>query len=223
MASLLFCDLSGIPVIKARLTIPYSRIWHADVTLDRAVPAPLVGPQLLNIAGAVYTCSVVRALDFVGSRSVRLVGGQGGWRKAVLPKPYAVTSGVSTLSIVSDAALAVKEFVPVLDPTIPVIQGTNFVRQGGAASLVLDQLLGDAWWMDQRGFIQTAPRLPTPILSPFTVSAVRGAAGIYTVETESPADWTPGRTFLGPTASGTINRVAHIIESGSFHTSVMVA
>jgi hypothetical protein len=219
----LFADLSGIPIVRGSLVLSYGGLFHADVTLDRAVDPPLSGAQLLNLGGTVYTCSVVRSLDFVGSRSVRLVGGQGGWRKDVPPKQYNEPSGISTAAILRDVAVTVGELVPVLDVSTPNTVFDDFVRGGGAASLVLTRLLGDGWWMDTTGAIKTGPRLSTPITSDFSVESVRGASGIVTVHTEDVASWTPGRTFSGPTiVTQTINRIEHVIESGSFSTRVMV-
>jgi hypothetical protein len=222
MPSPFFADLTGVPVASGQLTVPYTGIWHADVKLTIASPAPLVGPQVLNFAGSTWVCSVVRYTDFAGSREVRLVGGQGGWRKGVPAKQYSSPIGVPIAVILTDVALSVLELTPNLAGYIgaPVV-GTDFVRQTGLASLVLQQLLGDSWWMDSKGVIQTAPRLPTPILSAFSAIAVEGKMGHYTIATEHPADWAPGAIWAGITTSGTVSRVTHTLEGGTLKSEVL--
>jgi hypothetical protein len=224
---LLFASLGGVPVIRARLVVPYSGIWHADVTLDRVLPAPLVGPQILSIGGSTWNCSVVRTIDFAGIREARLVGGLGGWRRpipaAVIPTPLTSPAGVPLSAVLAVAASLAGE-LPVSTVGFlgsPVL-GPAYAFQAGPMSLVLQDVLGDAWWMDPTGKIQTAPRLPTPILSPWTAMAVDGAGGRYEIATESPGDWQPGATFVGPVASGTVSRVAYALTGDSLRVEVMV-
>ena len=219
--SLLFADLSGIPIVRAKLDIPLTGIWMADVKLDRAVGPALTGPQVLTLAGSQWVCSPLRAIDFTGTREGRLVGGQGGWRTSVPALEYASPSGVPTALVLSDVAGTVREIPPVLSPTVPATLGQYWCRQAALASLVLWQILGSGWYMDPTGAVQTAPRFPTLIPSPFYATAVDGCVGRYEIATEFPADWVPGATFLGPTVSGTVSRVMHILEAGSLRTEVL--
>jgi hypothetical protein len=217
-----FASLNGAALQRCKLTLPYAGIWHADVDVaDDALPLP-AGPQLLVLAGVSYTCAVIRAIDFAGKREVRLVGGTGGWRKSIPAKDYASPAGVPTSVVLADAASAVLEAPPVLDPTVTPTLGPSWERQAGTASLVLWAILSLGWWMDPTGVVQTAPRLPTPITSYFDAVTVQGAPGRVLIATETPGDWTPGRTFVGPTVSGTVNRVTHTAESSSFRTEIMV-
>jgi hypothetical protein len=216
---LLFADINGNAVVRARLTIPFTGIWHADVLLAKALDVS--GPQVLTIDGQPYNGTVIRAIDFAGARGVRLVGGMGGWRKQVSAKQYSNPIGVLLSTVLLDVALSVGEVVAIA--TDGPIGKTAYFRTADAASRVLDDTLGDAWWMDPLGIVQTLPRPTLPILSPFVATEVRGASGIYEIATEVSSDWTPGRAFLGPTVSGTISRVAHVLEKGSFRTEVMAA
>jgi hypothetical protein len=230
----LFADLSGVPVVAARLTVPYSGIWHADVTLDRALPAPLVGPQVLTLAGSMWACAVVRTGDYAGIRKARLVGGMGGWRTAILaaelPAPLVSPIGVPITLVVSLASVLSGEIPPNLagytgSPLLggPPLGGA-YVFQAGPMSLVLQDLFGDDWYLDPTGAVQVAPiRPPTPVISPWVATAYDGAAGIVEVATDSPGDWMPGATFIGPVVSGSVSRVAHVLKSGSLRSEVMVA
>jgi hypothetical protein len=219
--SLYYADISGVPIFMAALTIPMAGNWHADVVCDVAID--IVGPQVLTLAGSAWVCTPIRAIDFAGRREVRLVGGQAGWRKPVPSKQYSLPGGVPTAMVLSDAAIFVQEPPPVVAPSVSPTLGTGYVRQAGLASLVLQGVLGDSWYMSASGIVQTAPRLPTPIASPFNAIDVHGASGRYTIATEFPADWAPGAVFVGPTVSGTVNLVRHVLRQDSLRTEVMVS
>jgi hypothetical protein len=227
-----FADLSGTPVVSARLCVPYSGIWHADVVLDRVLPTPLAGPQVLTLSGSVWACSVVRVGSFAGSRSVRLVGGLGGWRRPVLaaelPPPLISPIGVPVgIVVLLAAGLAAEPPPNIAGYDGPPLLGQaplggSYVFQSGPMSQVLQGLFGGTWYMDPTGAVQVVRiRPPTPILSPWTCVAFDGASGIYEIATDAPGDWMPGASFVGPTVSGTISRVTHELSSGKLRTHVM--
>jgi hypothetical protein len=234
MTGALFADLSGTPVVKARIVVPYSGIWHADVTLDRVLPAPLTGPQVLTLAGSTWACSVVRSGDYAGERRVRLVGGQGGWRTEIpaagLPPPFVSPIGVPVALVLATAAGIAGELPPNLAGYVgsPLLGGPPlggaYVFQAGPMSLVLQDILGDTWYMDPTGQVQVLPlRPPTPVLSPFTVTAFDGAEGQAEIATDAPGDWMPGVTFVAPNLSGTVSRVAHVLGKDSFRSQVQLS
>ena len=220
-----FASLSGLPIVRLALTIPFTGIWHADALLDRAID--ISGPQALTLSDFAGVCSVVRAVDFAGARSVRLVGGAGGWRSLVLPRQYANPGGVLLATILGDVAATVGEPPPIVGPTVSPVAGPAFVRQGGLASLVLQDLFGDAWWMTPAGVVQATPRLPTPIVAPVDVLDVRGSSGVYRVASVGDVllPWVPGAVFLSPTMTSpaTVNRVCHILEGGTLRTEILVS
>ena len=222
MTSPYFADLSGTPVIACALAIPLSGMWHVDLVLDSSPPA-VVGPQVLTLAGSTWSCAPIRVIAFAGRTEARLVAGNAGWRTTVTAKQYQSPGGVVLSMVLGDLAALVQETPPVLDPSLAPTVGAGYVRQAGVASLVLQDLLGDAWWTDPTGVVQTSARPPTPITSPFTVESVHGASGRYLVATETPADWIPGATFTGPTASGTVNLVRHVLSESGFRTEIMVS
>jgi len=220
----LFASLNGIPIVKMAWVLPWAGIWHADVMLDRAI-GPATGPQILTLGDLTGTCAVVRSVDFTGARSVRVVGGTGGWRTSVAPLPYQAPTGVPVALVASDAAAQVLEVPPVIGPTVAPLTGPSFVRQGGAASLVLQSLFADGWWMNLAGVVQVTPRVPTLIATPFDLLDVRGASGIWRIASQRDvlAQWVPGATFLAPTmtAPATVNRVTHLLEGGTLRSEVM--
>jgi hypothetical protein len=215
-----FAELNGLPITSMHLVVPALGIWHADVSLGGS--ADPTGPQTLTLAGSTWLGTVFRSVTLAGEDKLRLVGGAGGWRKAIPAQQYQSQVGVPTSTVLSDAASLVGELPPVLAPTIPFSLGNAFVRQAGAASLVLQQIVGDAWWMDLSGVVQTAARPTTAITSSFVVESSQGGAGWYRIATESPGDWQPGATFSGPTASGSVSRVEHRISGLKLWTEVLI-
>lgn len=215
-----FCDLSGVLVHRMRLVVPFSGRWHADLVLVAA--QDIAGPQTLNLAGTAWTCAYIRAIDFAGERGVRVVAGAGGWGQRIPDKQYGPGASITTQMVTSDAALACGEPAPVIDTSVPSTVGNAYLRQAGPAVTVLQQFLGPAWWTDTGGRVQTAPRAGT-VSSAFSAIRVEGATGIYEIATEAPTDWMPGVSFSGPTVSGTVSRVTHVIDRDTFRTEVMAA
>ncbi len=212
----LFASLNGTPVTRARVVLPFTGIWHADVWLDRVVDVS--GPQTLLVAGLSLTCAVVRAVDFTGQRMLRVVGGAGGWSQVPATPLFWAQAQLST--ILGDVANAVGEQVNVQADR----QVTPFCVLDGAtpASRALQDLAGDGWWVDAAGVAQVGVRPAPAIASPFTLRDVDGPPGIYHVDTEAVGDWMPGATFSGPTGSGTISRTTLLLDSGRLTVEVMI-
>ncbi len=220
----LFATLNGQAVSALSLSVPAEGLWHADVSLSEDFDPS--GPQTLLLSGSTWVGAVVRSIAFAGQRQVRIVAGQGGWRGSVPAQQYKSELGVPTVTVLSDAASLVGETPPVLDASAPSNVGNYFVRQAGAAALVLWDLVAAkaiaTWWSDASGIIQTMARPAGTVSSPFVAEEVRGAIGWYRIATESPGDWLPGASFSGPTVSGTIARVEHRISRGRFWSEVLV-
>lgn len=211
----LFASLSGIPIQKATVVLPFSGIWHADIVLT-SIPIVDTTPLILTFADMTLTCTAIRTVDFTGRRELRVVGGMGGWRQTLTAKQY-MRPFLST--VVLDAATSVGEVVAL---------GTDefldaFVRRQAPASTILQELFGETWWMNDLGIVQTMARVGLPITSSFVLSEVYGRGGLYHVETDTPGDWRPSNFFFGPTASGTINRVSHMLDGTHLKTEVMVS
>lgn len=222
-----YVSLSGVPVIAAVLSIPKAGIWHVDLVLSTA-PTIAPGPQPLVFVDETWTCSVIRQVTFAGRTEARLVGGAGGWRSKVPAKQYASPGGVSLPMVLGDLASLIQESPPVLDPSLAPTVGTAFVRRGGLASNTLQRLqdmkvFTNGWWMDSTGTVQTSVRPSTPITSAFVAENVHGAGGRYIIATENPSDWAPGATFTGPTVSGVVNIVRHVLTEDSLRTEVLAA
>lgn len=213
-----WASLNGNAITWANVNFPQAGIWHADVVC--VLPIDVTGPQVLTLGNASWTCAIVRAVDFTGERGVRLVGGLGGWRTTIPAKQYG-NGSASALHVFSDAAAACGEPTPVLSASVPQILGLAYLRPNDVASYVLNDVLGDAWWVDSSGVVQTGPRVSVPVASPFNAMNVHGASGMYDIATESPGDWAPGNTFASDVVSGTISRTMYRIRKDTLRLLVM--
>lgn len=189
-----YLDWAGLRVVSCSLMIPFFGVWSADVVLETDVPAPAAG--VLSIGDLTLVGVVAWQDPYGGQRSARLVGGAGGWRKAVLPRAYQNPGGVPAALVLSDAALEVGEKL-VGAPPVPVV-GPAFVREGGPASRVLEQVLGGAWWVDAQGVTHAEPRVPAPIATPFDVINYDGATRRLEAAPELLGQWLPGAIAASP-------------------------
>lgn len=203
-------------VLSARLVLPFSGLPQLDLVLvDGGVE--VTGPQTFVLDTISVTCTAIRVLDEVGRTGARLVGGRAGWRVQATAKQY---TNVLASDVVSDAAIAAGEAVPVVatDATLP----SYFRCASDVWSTCLDDIFGDAWWMDLTGTVQTAARDTSTVPSAFQCLRVDGAMGLYVLGVDVLADWLPGRSFSNDVVSGTISRVTHVLDGDSVRTEVLV-
>src|SRR5262245_54813966 len=110
----LVVSLQNQRAIEARLQVPFAGLWYADVDLDAAVR--LAGAVELRI-GALSLRGLV-APRFSGSfgqaSRFRIVGGKGGWPRAVTPKHYHNDAGVKLSTVALDTAHEVGETLQLL-------------------------------------------------------------------------------------------------------------
>ncbi len=186
-----FATLNGSRIVGGSICLPYYGTWVADISLASADPissdCKIVFGNL-NLSG-----SIIRSAGFSGTRTVRLVGGKGGLRKPVNEQAYYSSNGVKISTVLRDVCGIVGEQITIYqDRTV----GSIFVREKtDSAERILRQILGDAWWVDELGVIQTKPRASTQVKTDFTISSYSGGKGKFDIATEDPASWVPGRTF----------------------------
>ena len=211
----IFAGLDDIPIMRGQVTIPAYGIWHADLWLDREVA--LSGQVRLALADISALATVVRVIGFLGQTGVRIVGGYGGWRTSVSGLQYAAATGLSLRTVLAHTAADVGELVDAADTAI----GTAYVRAVGPASRVLQSLIPGAWYVGFDGVTYAAPRPAGVVANRYMTMDVSQPASAYTVATDSPGEWLPGRTFTGPSTSGVISRVQHMIENATLRTQVL--
>ena len=188
----MFAELNGQRIVSGSLIIPYYGCWAGDAVLATALTT--TDPLAITIGNLTMKGHDYRSAGFAGSKSVRYVGGYGGWRKAVPSQSYYNPNGVAASVIIGDVAHTVGEqYKLTSDYTV----GSYFIRENAEAQRTLNQLTNGVWWMGLDGVTNVGPRtVKTPITSAFTVNAWSGDKGRFEISTEDLASWMPGRTFV---------------------------
>lgn len=193
-----YTTFAGQRVTTMRACVPAYGTWVADIALAAPDEIPATAAALV-VGDLTLTGTAFRTAAFSGSRTARVMGGYGGWRKSVSAQAY-VGASVRISTVLRDAASAVGERVSV-DAADTLLQ--RFTREAGPASRVLRQVAGPLWWIAPDGATHVGPRIGGAITSAFDVLQQSGAHGMFSIATEVLTDWMPGRTFTAPTVSGT--------------------
>jgi hypothetical protein len=186
----LFMALNGQRIVSGQVMVPYYGCWTGDVTL--ALPTSIPNNCTLQIGNLTLTGFAYRMSSFAGSRTVRLVGGYGGWRLPVPFQEYYNAGGVSLSTVLKDAANTVGEQINI--PT-DVNLGSYFIRENAPAQRLLRLLAGPEWFVDPNGVTQIGQRTIQNITSAFLINHWNGGQGSFEVSTEDYASWLPGRFF----------------------------
>jgi hypothetical protein len=211
-----YASLNGIGIVRGSVVVPSWGIWHADLWLESG--ETLSGSVSLQLADLTAKATVIRGVSTLGQAGYRVVGGAGGWRQAIGSWQYANAAGLTLSTVLQHTAAPIGETVNV---PADVAIGTAFVRQAGRASLVLQQLIPGGWYVGFDGITYAAPRTPSVVAGAWSLISVAQPSTAYVVATESVAEWLPGAAFAGPSVSGTVNRVRHVITAGTLRTEVM--
>lgn len=219
-----FAELASHRLVDGLITHAYHGAWKADVVLDGEHELA-AGPLTLTAGTLRLVGAVLRSSPYQGRTSASIVGGRGGWRETIGPKPYKLASGVKLSLVVGDAAREVGELVRV---DTDAALGDFWVRMRGPAQRTLGLATSSArlgWYVDADGTTVIGTRASSPITSPFELVSVDAARGACVVASEALGDWTPGRTFTSPRWAGThvVGAVTHSIGSGKIRTEVLVA
>lgn len=211
-----YAALNGIPIVRGSVVVPAWGIWHADVYLDRG--DELAGAVTMQLADITAKATIIRGVSFLGQSGYRIVGGAGGWRSIVSAWQYANSAGLTLSTVLRHTAAPIGETVVVpVDATI----GTAYVRQVGPASMVPQQLIPGGWYVDYDGKTYAQSRPLGVVASQWSAINATQASTAYVVATEHPGEWLPGRTFKGPSIAGVVNRVRHVVTSGTLRTEVL--
>lgn len=148
----------SIPVLSARLVIPWRGVPVIDCELDPAVLRVPMGKVTLTLAGSSVSATVDPrgSGQFVEFIHVRLIAGAAGWDKVLPARPYDTESGVSSADVITTTANEVGEKAEIFSP---VLYPAHYERSQGPASRVLGAF---DWWVDVTGVTQVGTR---PILA----------------------------------------------------------
>lgn len=230
---------NGHRVTGINLLVPWYGTPVCDVTIADAVrltnPVALTAANLtLAMAVALDAAGAERQRSFAGSATARLVGGFGGWQRAVNvpplgPVPTGIRRSVALrdLCAATGATQATRERF-VLAKSIDTSIGSFWVPPRGAtAASLLALLAGPLWWVDAAGTTQIAATRPTfAVTTPASVEMIAGAQGWATVATEDLRGWLPGARYVGPTVPEgfTVNAMrAHSGPDGVLRVEVLTS
>lgn len=156
-------QLSGRRVTRARVDLPESGLWFAEVEID--TEEALTGKVVLTIADLQLRGTILSGGKNHGRSQFRIVAGAGAWGNALPEKSYQNDGGVKLATIIADAAReAGNENVGTIDPKLTV--GPGWQRADGEpASRVLDRAIALAtvaspqgWYVDEAGTLQIGKR-----------------------------------------------------------------
>jgi hypothetical protein len=184
--------LNQLQATSVRLVTPETGVWFADVdvTLDETGIVPS-GPCVLTIGlnALLGTIDPNASGAFAKSGKIRVLGGGGGWGKAVLPL-HIFPAPLST-TVYSVTAAEVGEVVVDALP-VPLPEGQ--VRCAGPASAVFGS---SAWYVTLQGVTMVGPRLPLPY-DPTSVDILTFDPLTRTLELASDDPIAPGTILLDP-------------------------
>lgn len=212
--------LDAQPVLTARVTLPRSGRWHADVRVTAGTE--IGGDVSLDLDGVTFNGFAMRAGTFGGETQIRLVGGAGRMGDGLPDRAYQGTPSVRT--IVGDIlretgeALALASDGAILDQTVP-----HYYRRaatGGAALSTLLDLYGARWRTLADGTVLVVGVEAWPEVAPphALIDADLGA-GWVTIAPHGPPDLAPGVTFRGLR----IGQVIHELTASGLRTTATVA
>lgn len=154
--------LDGQRVSLVRLCVPNVGPWFADCDLEEA-PA-VSGKVTLKIGEASFVGTVDPRSDgtYGLQRKTRIVGGGGGWWKAVKAKDYHNDANVKARTIADDLAREAGETIGTFIVGTERV-GADYIRSAfGSAGMLLESVIsGSPWWVDYAGVTHVGPRPST--------------------------------------------------------------
>ena len=153
-------NFGGMPVTTCRVAIgAYGIPWHE---VECVGDTTVTGAQTLTLDDLTLAVTVVTGGVINTRQRYRVVAGAGGWGKVLPARSYANDAGVRLADVIRDAAAACGETIGTIDPTINPIVGPAFVRPLGPASRVLELLVPQNYYVDEKGLTNLGRRPAVP-------------------------------------------------------------
>lgn len=152
--------LNALNVIKARISIPGTGVWVADLDIDLDLSGVMpTGRATLTVGTQVLVGTIdPRSSGKYGQKAhVTLTAGGGGWDALVPAQDFQNDAGVLSTSVYSATAATVGE---VIAEALPKRFRSHYARSAGPASRVL---AGVDWYVDFAGITQVGPRALVPL------------------------------------------------------------
>lgn len=184
--------LNGFALTRACVQVPAWGAWWADA--DLVEPEALSGRVTLTLADVTLSGTIVSGGPYEGRASYRVVGGAGGWGRALNAKPYHNDAGVKVSNVISDAAREAGETLGTLPTTR---RGPHYARTAGPASRVLNEVAPRAWYVDFAGVTQFGARATVAYTGDGVRTRIDAASRVVEIATDEIAALVPGVTIDG--------------------------
>lgn len=193
----MFAAVNNLHATEVEIRIPLIGIWDADVTLSDVPSGTVLTDVVLTLAGLRLVGRVYRGGAWHGSYHARIVGGKGGWMQALPPKGYRSLTSVKASLVLKDAAKVVGETIDITKDDDWGL-GSHWIRTAQPAGRIFNQL-GRAWYMREDGVTVVRARESGTVGAQFDAVSADPARGLYTIATEQPESFMPGKRVIGPT------------------------
>lgn len=182
--------LAGHRATHARVQIPGRGIWYVEASLD-GEHTIAAGTQVeAKLADLTLAGTVLSGGPRKGRSTFRVIGGRGGWHRTVPRKSYANDAGTKAAKVIGDAATEVGE---VFSDTSTSSAGPGFTRPEDRASVVLEQLAPNGWYVDETGRTRLGRRASAKLPAKATLlEPVDMARGVAKIASDSIATILPG-------------------------------
>lgn len=194
-------------VTACLVSMPARGVWDASVDLDE--PAVLARDAAVTLKlGELELAGVVHdGRPYAATARYQVHAGRGGWRKSVAGKSYQATGGAKLSKVLTDLARACgEEFVAGFGPGFTDRSVGNHTRFPGAAGLVLAELAGRAWYVDDEGKTVIGDRVAGAARA--SVLDFDARTRRLDLDTDEPDKVRPGQTIEFDGAQLTLERVA---------------
>ncbi len=145
--------LNGFTASRVRCPVPAWGLWWADVDLTE--PEAVTGAAALVLAGQTFTGAVISGSAVHGRAAYHIVGGAGGWGKALPARAYQDDGGVRLRTVLGDAAREVGETIADVPNTF---LGPHYARPAARAYELLNLLAPKNWYVDFAGVTRIGQR-----------------------------------------------------------------
>jgi hypothetical protein len=206
-------SLNGQRVTSALVTVPKWGAWYADVGLD--VERTITGTATLKISDVTFIGTVLSGGASNGRSSFRIVGGSGGWGKAIPAASEADDAGVKVATILTSVALAAGETLDA--STLPGTRlGPHWARHAGPARDALELVVPGAWYVGEDGMTRIGARASKAWAGKAATEPVDKARGSVVIAPETLVGLVPGAIVSGVEAVD----VWHAVADGKVRSTV---
>jgi hypothetical protein len=134
---------------RLTLTVSDKGAWVADVWLES--DPKLQGTITIKVGTTSLVGTIVQQGQDTARTSLKIVAGAGAWGKVLPPKNYHLDVDVRAALVFADLCRETREKLGTFLPAAERL-GKDYVRNGVAASTILESVIGAAkWWVDYSG------------------------------------------------------------------------